>query len=208
MMQRPCLSDVQTASYIYLSFCNFSSDLVRIVTLIWKAARNMSTCKVQVYKPSSYVSYLQCSTTDRHCKCTDDVATEFVWVCFFPPHYHLLELHSISTCFHCQMFVCFYLCELTPNMSNILFMSVWVKWRPRHCSRAESWPLSDNVTIPTNVVIKINTSLEMILLFLVFCLLHHNKFWGLSTSFTQESYYCESFQCLFFSCFFFFFTKK
>lgn len=97
-----------TDRFIYLQcLCHVSCDFCENCNC--KAARNVSTCKV---------SLLQCSTTDRHCKCTDDVATEFVWICFiclifFVICDHLLELHSIST-FHCQMLL-FYLCVSSPQ---------------------------------------------------------------------------------------------
>lgn len=124
---------------------------------------------------------LQCSTTDRHCKCTDDVVTEnckiSIRVCFkcqmFSVPYciicdHLVGWHSKSTSFHCR--VCFvllflsFLCEVTPKHSihaavkhpvNVcVFMFchfIDVNWRLHQCSQSESWPSSGIVTIPLNV---------------------------------------------------------
>ena len=108
------------------------------------------------------------STTDRHCKCTDDVVTEICNIClvmlvlFFSHNLSSVVIFwngipyqsAFSVKFVCVfLFLSDFLCEVAPDIPFmcLCYHLIDVNWRPRQCSQSESWPLSGNVTIPIHV---------------------------------------------------------
>lgn len=135
-----------TDSFIYLKrLCHLLSTL-----FLWDIVFNQkgsSKCVPVCFNRLPARLNFSASTTDRHRTCTDDVVTEMCNMCLgmlpvflffvFIVCGRLLEWHSISTCFQCQVryvSVCL-ICVRSPQ--NVLFMCVCVYVLPLYSCESE-----------------------------------------------------------------------
>lgn len=165
-MPLPSSSDIQT-SFIYLKcLCHLLATfcVCENVTVTWKAAPSVSQC-ISV----DYLHDFSASTTDRHCKCTDDVVTEICKISVGDASnvfYHLWSSSGMT--FHISLLsvssVCFnvvvrFFCVRLPHKRGkhatvkypvcVCFMLchlIDVNWRQRQCSQSKAgrclvtWP--------------------------------------------------------------------